>query len=117
MPGQNYLKNLLSSKLNRVCTILRDVDLEINPTKVYAELVHKPGNKHIAENLTPEQAAALPEVENTIIPRIEALKEIAQDFLNAIIASLDSVPYGIRWICKQIRSLARVTLLPGCSRA
>jgi Ras GTPase-activating-like protein IQGAP2/3 len=34
--------------------------------------------------------------------------EIANSFLVTIIDSLDDVPYGIRWICKQIRSLTRV---------
>lgn len=36
------------------------------------------------------------------------LMEIANSFLVTIIDSKDSVPYGIRWICKQIRSLTRV---------
>jgi Ras GTPase-activating-like protein IQGAP2/3 len=36
------------------------------------------------------------------------LMEIANSFLVTIIDSMDSVPYGIRWICKQIRSLTRV---------
>lgn len=38
------------------------------------------------------------------------LMEIANSFLLTIMNSLESVPYGIRWICKQIRSLTRVSL-------
>jgi Ras GTPase-activating-like protein IQGAP2/3 len=34
---------------------------------------------------------------------------IANKFLTVIIDSLDQVPYGIRWICKQIRVLTKVS--------
>lgn len=35
------------------------------------------------------------------------LTEIAEGFLSTIIEALEDVPYGIRWICKQIRNLSR----------
>jgi len=35
------------------------------------------------------------------------LDEIAGEFINALLASTENVPYGIRWICKQIRELVR----------
>jgi Ras GTPase-activating-like protein IQGAP2/3 len=35
------------------------------------------------------------------------LTEIAEGFLSAIIECLEDTPYGIRWICKQIRNLSR----------
>jgi hypothetical protein len=54
-------------------------------------------------------ASANPDVEGIIKPRINVLMEIANSFLSTIIDTLDSVPYGIRWICKQIRSLTRVS--------
>jgi len=37
------------------------------------------------------------------------LDEIAGEFINALLASTENVPYGIRWICKQIRELVRVS--------
>jgi Ras GTPase-activating-like protein IQGAP2/3 len=35
------------------------------------------------------------------------LMEIANSFLTTIIEGLEETPYGIRWICKQIRSLSK----------
>src|ERR1700761_3332997 len=35
------------------------------------------------------------------------LTEIAEGFLSAIIECLEDTPFGIRWICKQIRNLSR----------
>jgi Ras GTPase-activating-like protein IQGAP2/3 len=61
----------------------------------------------LPRSVTPEEAAANPDVQNIIAPRLVMLMEIANNFLKTIFKSLDTVPYGIRWICKQIRSLTR----------
>jgi Ras GTPase-activating-like protein IQGAP2/3 len=55
---------------------------------------------------TAEEAAAHPEVQAIIKPRIVKLKEITDDFITALIKSLEAVPYGIRWICRQVLSIA-----------
>lgn len=56
-----------------------------------------------------EVAAENIDVQTIIAPRLTMLMEIANSFLVTIIESMESVPYGIRWICKQIRSLTRVS--------
>ncbi|KAI7868596.1 Rho GTPase activation protein [Spinellus fusiger] len=111
-PGQSYLKSLLSEKINELI-IHKDCNLQINPLKVYSEIVEEMelGGKdlppHIARSVTPEVAAANSRVQALIQPRIDALLEIADGFLTTIIDSLHQIPYGIRWICKQIQSLAK----------
>lgn len=62
----------------------------------------------LPKSVPPEIAAQNPDVQNIIAPRITMLMEIANSFLLTIMDSLDMVPYGIRWICKQIRSLTKV---------
>ena len=66
--------------------------------------------ENLPRGVAPEVAAANPDVQAIIAPRLTMLMEIANSFLVTIIDSLDDVPYGIRWICKQIRSLTRVRL-------
>ena len=66
----------------------------------------------LPRTVTPEMAAANPDVRNIVTPRLTMLMEIANSFLLTIMDSLESVPYGIRWICKQIRSLTRVSSFP-----
>jgi hypothetical protein len=63
---------------------------------------------NLPRGVPPEVAQANPDVQAIIAPRLTMLMEIANSFLMTIIDSMDSVPYGIRWICKQIRSLTRV---------
>lgn len=65
---------------------------------------------HLPRSVTAEVAAANPDVQAIIAPCITMLMEIANSFLQTIIDSIEQVPYGIRWICKQIRSLTKVSL-------
>jgi Ras GTPase-activating-like protein IQGAP2/3 len=62
----------------------------------------------LPRGVAPDVAAANEDVQNIIAPRLAMLMEIANSFLLTIIDSIESVPYGIRWICKQIRSLTKV---------
>ena len=111
-PGQSYLKVVLQDKINSLIE-LKDVDLEINPLKVYQTMVtkieedtgHVPD--YLPKGITAEQAAENKEVQEIIAPRLTMLMEIATAFLETIINGLDETPYGIRWICKQIRSLSK----------
>lgn len=68
----------------------------------------------LPKTVAAEIAAANPDVQNMIAPRLTMLMEIASTFLQTIIDSIESVPYGIRWICKQIRSLTRVSQVVCC---
>jgi Ras GTPase-activating-like protein IQGAP2/3 len=64
----------------------------------------------LPRGVPPEVAAANTDVQAIISPRLTMLMEIANTFLSTVVESLETVPYGIRWICKQIRSLTRVSL-------
>ena len=52
-------------------------------------------------------AAADPDVKAVIEPRLRKLDALATHVVDGVIKSLDDVPYGIRWICQQIRRLVR----------
>ena len=73
--------------------------------------------ENLPRGVPPEVASANPDVQAIIAPRLTMLMEIANSFLLTIIDSMESVPYGIRWICKQIRSLTRVRLDPFTMRS
>lgn len=112
-PGQSYLKSVLAERINSLIEH-KDLNLEINPVKVYEQMIVQieeetgtlPAN--LPRGVPPEVANANPDVQAIIAPRLTMLMEIANSFLLTIIDSMESVPYGIRWICKQIRSLTRV---------
>jgi Ras GTPase-activating-like protein IQGAP2/3 len=111
-PGQSYLKSILSEKIKELVDN-QDLNLEINPLKVYEQMVAQMESEKgylppdFPKSVTPEVAASHDSVQSLIQPRLEKLMEIAESFLTTIISSTASVPYGIRWICKQIRSLTK----------
>ncbi|KIR31091.1 IQ domain-containing GTPase activating protein [Cryptococcus deuterogattii MMRL2647] len=111
-PGQSYLKSVLADRINSLIEH-KDLNLEINPLKVYDQMIQQIEDDtgslppSLPRGVAPEVAAANPDVQAIIIPRITMLMEIANSFLATIMDSIESVPYGIRWICKQIRSLTR----------
>ncbi|KAL2826982.1 putative GTPase activating protein Sar1 [Aspergillus cavernicola] len=111
-PGQSYLKQVLADQINSLIE-MRDVDLEINPLKVYESMVREIEEEngslpdHLARSVTAEVAAENEQVQAIIAPRLKKLTDIANSFITTIINSVNDAPYGIRWICKQIRSLSR----------
>ena len=84
---------------------------ETNAEAAAREIEEETGSlpENLPRGVAPEAAAANTDVQAIIAPRLTMLMEIANSFLLTIIDSLESVPYGIRWICKQIRSLTRVS--------
>jgi Ras GTPase-activating-like protein IQGAP2/3 len=111
-PGQSYLKVVLQDSINSLIE-LKDLDLEINPLKVYEKMVSEIEDQqgtlppNLPKGVTAEQAAENETVQQIIAPRLTMLMEIANNFLTTIITGLEETPYGIRWICKQIRSLSK----------
>ncbi|KAI9858657.1 MAG: glyceraldehyde-3-phosphate dehydrogenase 1 [Vezdaea acicularis] len=111
-PGQSFLKQILAKPIDDLIKY-KDLDLEINPLKVYESLRtryeedHGTEPEHLPRGVTAEQAAENPRVQELIEERAEKLSGIAKKFLTTIIAGLAEAPYGIRWICKQIRSLTK----------
>lgn len=111
-PGQSFLRSVLVHKINDLIE-LRDLDLEINPLKVYERMLEQieedtgtiPAD--LPKGITAEEAAQNPQVQAIIEPRLTMLTDIANGFLTTIIDGLEEAPYGIRWICKQIRSLTK----------
>ncbi|CAN6674915.1 hypothetical protein TRVA0_072S00166 [Trichomonascus vanleenenianus] len=102
-PGQSYLRSALSAKLNSIID-QRDLNLEILPLRVYEELYDPTDNR---PSVSVEEAFQHPKVLELIRPRHVKLNQLATGLLDTIIDSLDMVPYGIRWICKQIRQLTK----------
>ncbi|KAI0388858.1 GTPase [Xylariaceae sp. FL0594] len=111
-PGQSFLRTVLADRINKLIE-LEDLDLEINPLKVYERMCQQIEEDtgslppHLPKGITGEQAAENMEVQAIIEPRLAMLTELAEGFLSTIIDGLHEAPYGIRWICKQIRSLTK----------
>ena len=88
--------------------------LEINPLKVYFEIINqyetKTGKKsELSRKATVEEAAANPDVIALVRERSKKLEAIATQALDALIENVKHIPYGIRWICKLLGRMGKAT--------
>jgi len=108
-PGQQYLKAMLTGVISEIVSD-PELNLEINPSKVLEQYINdyetregKPyeGNR----KPSPEECAELPFIQALIAPRYPQIEAAAGKLISALRKSVDIVPYGIRWICRQIKRL------------
>eukprot|EP01088_Endostelium_zonatum_P021602 TRINITY_DN864_c0_g2_i1.p1 TRINITY_DN864_c0_g2~~TRINITY_DN864_c0_g2_i1.p1 ORF type:complete len:929 (-),score=306.49 TRINITY_DN864_c0_g2_i1:44-2830(-) len=109
--GLEFLRKILSPVIKKVME-RTDLSLEIQPKNIYLSMINeqeiKSGEKSKLERFVKEEDAMThPEVQATMKKRLDALQEISQMFLDAVINSMNNLPYGIRWICKQIKELSQ----------
>jgi len=104
--GLTILRDILEAPLKELQS-LKDLNLEIDPSKVLLQLITdyetKTGKKSdLPRDLDQMQAAENKEVKAVIDQRIKDIERFADMFLSRIIAAVESIPYGMRWICKQL---------------
>jgi len=89
----------------------KDENLELNARKIHQKLIQdqevNSGVKSTQWMLTDEDIAQLPDVLNIIQQRTKQLQNSCQLFLNKILSTVQRLPYGLRWICKQHRAIAQ----------
>jgi len=91
--------------------LARDINLELKPANVYQTMISeeeiRTGQKSTRErNLPEDKIVEIPEVQAMIQERLNQLEKVCDQFFRNIIKALKRLPYGIRWICKQIRQIA-----------
>eukprot|EP00761_Pharyngomonas_kirbyi_P014047 gb/GECH01014077.1/.p1 GENE.gb/GECH01014077.1/~~gb/GECH01014077.1/.p1 ORF type:complete len:911 (+),score=189.08 gb/GECH01014077.1/:1-2733(+) len=107
---RNFLHDTVHNLILQVIE-QEDLNLEINPTRVYSELVssyESRGQKFPGPKAVPQKVAAENEaVQNIIKERIPPLKRESQKFLDQLLSTVSKTPYGLRFICKKIRQYGR----------
>lgn len=85
--------------------------MEISPQAVYTQMIadqELEGKTWTGpRNVTDEQAMENPLVAKIVKEHSQQLLDISDNILNRIIECVDSIPMGMRWICKQLGQLCR----------
>lgn len=109
--GLSILRDVLEEPLQFI-TNQKDLNLEINPSKVFSQLV----TDHETSSGTPwdgprelpdDEAIKHPLVRPIISERSKTLIGFVDTILERIVSRVDLIPYGMRWICKQLGVLAK----------
>jgi hypothetical protein len=94
----------------------KSLNLEIDAVKVYKEVAKESGEEKLQEDaVTPEKALASSSVQALRNSRMKKLKTITQKIFNRITQTAEEIPYGIRFICKQVAESAQ-KYFPNCNR-
>jgi Ras GTPase-activating-like protein IQGAP2/3 len=109
--GMLVLKDVLEEPLLEI-TGDKELDLEIDPPKVYQEMVRRLETSTGAKSdLSPEADAETaqrnPEVQRMLAERIEKLTQCADKILQRILRNAEAIPYGMRWISQQLGELSK----------
>ena len=88
-----------------------EIQLELKPQQVYQSMIAQEeittGNKSaLPRDLTEDQIMERSDVRELIDSRVQAMTDICDLFFDGIIKSVSKLPYGIRWICKQLKTLS-----------
>jgi len=112
--GLEYLKKTLAPLLQTLID-KSEMNLEMNPVNVYQQMITdeelETGQKSTLERkVTDEQALQNDKVQSLLKARIKEMEEICQSFVDGILRTMEDLPYGMRWICKQLRDLSQKAL-------
>ncbi|KFQ91122.1 Ras GTPase-activating-like IQGAP3, partial [Nipponia nippon] len=106
--GQNALRQILGGPVQEV---LQDKTLSIrtNPVDIYKAWINQTesqsGQKSkLPYEVSPEQALSHPEVQRRLDISIRNLLAMTDKFVSAITSSVDTIPYGMRYVAKILRT-------------
>lgn len=108
--GLSILKNTLQEPILKLCKE-KGLMLELMPLKIEEYVITtyetESGEKwpHVRSQ-TAEEALSNSDVRDELERRKIRLVEYAELFLSRIVSCAEEIPFGIRWICKQLKSLA-----------
>ena len=105
--GQQFLKTTFKDILGEIAAD-KTMNLEITPNKVFDEYVNdyevRNGQPYEGTKKLPtEECAKMPFIQEIIRPRIPVIERYISRFIDQYERNLNLVPYGIRWICKQVK--------------
>jgi len=109
--GLRLLKDALSEPLRKIA-LDSSLNLEVNPVTVYRQIITDKETEtgeslDLPQNVDAEAALEYEGVRETVEARLKKLQETAQEIIQRMLLAHESIPYGVRWICKQLGELSR----------
>jgi len=109
--GHEYLKQVIAPILESVTNVV-DLNLELSCVQIYQSIItdieiQTGAKSNLNRDLPEDKIAELPEVKAALSARVDKCISICNMFFDGIISSLSRLPYGIRFICKQIHGIAK----------
>ncbi|KXN69561.1 ras GTPase-activating protein [Conidiobolus coronatus NRRL 28638] len=86
-----------------------EIVLQTNPLLIYRQLIKQEEMRSGIRsarpcNVTPETALSDAETRTVLIQHLQQLRSITDQFIDRFYQSLDNMPYGIRYIAKELKN-------------
>lgn len=109
--GLGILADILKKPLQDIVT-QKELNLEINPVIVYQQIIKNYESKNNQKwnqprNLGSEDASRVQFVQDAVRPRLQQLQFMASELYKRINDGAEALPYGVRWVCKQLAQMAK----------
>lgn len=108
-PGQAYLQTVIGKVLHRVIKCKRNLD--ISPLAIFHQLKLEhpddPAYNQPFDILTARSHPRYKKVQAIVLSRYELLKKYVNSFFDAVLSTVELVPYGMRWMAKLMRIMAQ----------
>lgn len=111
--GKNFLQRTLFDKILNNILGDKELNLELNAVKLLKDHIAKQevntGVKSTVNlrDLTYEKAMENEVVALQVKERVDKLTELCQAVLDGIIANVGEIPYGLRWVCRQLELMLK----------
>jgi len=106
--GQEYLASILSDLIQETVNQSSQEIIEISPVRLHMLMTGKNASSD-------EEALQNAEVKRKVQEHISKLLQLADNFLNRIVSTVEQLPYGLKWICKKISEISTAKF-PGAKR-
>ncbi|KAL4613250.1 ras GTPase-activating-like protein IQGAP1 [Arapaima gigas] len=105
--GQNALRQILAPVVKEILDD-KTLNIKTDPVDIYKSWVNQMESQtgeasKLPYDVTPEQAMSHEEVRNRLEASIKNMRTVTDKFLSAITVSVDSIPYGMRFIAKVLK--------------
>ncbi|KAI7901321.1 uncharacterized protein BX663DRAFT_553135 [Cokeromyces recurvatus] len=104
---KEFFSTLFEPLINKVLDD-NNLDLETNPMVIYKKCISQeesatgqPSKRPY--DITQAQALQLPDVQHLFFEHLQMLQKITQEFLDSIISTVNTMPYGMRVIARELR--------------
>lgn len=108
LQGKQYLQKVLFNKIIEPILNDKDLDLELNAVKLLKEHI---SNQEVdtgvkseidIKSLTYEKAMKEDYIKSRVEERVKKLSEICSRVLQGMTDNVNEIPYGLRYVCKQL---------------
>ncbi|PVU93106.1 hypothetical protein BB561_003463 [Smittium simulii] len=107
--NQDYISNIMKTHVLQVIN-MENLDLECDSLILYKSLIRqeelKTGIKsQKSYDISRDETLNDPETRQTFVNNLRDLRTLSENFLDSILASLELMPYGVRFLCRQFKLL------------